>query len=80
MCRNIRLLFNFDPPAMDDFGSGSSSELAGRGLYGAYNLFIPAEATSRRRPDGSCTSGLNLDAVDDILLRVDYVSVARSGP
>jgi hypothetical protein len=66
--------------AMDDFGSGSSSELAGRGLYGAYNLFIPAEAISRRRPDGSYTSGLNLDAVDDILLRVDYVSVARSGP
>jgi hypothetical protein len=63
--------------AMDDFGSGSSSELAGRGLFGPYALFIPAESISRRQSDGTYTNGLNMDALTDILLRIDYVSVAR---
>lgn len=65
--------------AMDEFGSGSSSELAGRGLFGPYAIIIPAEAISRRGADGTYTNGLNLDQVTDILLRIDYVSVARSG-
>jgi hypothetical protein len=56
----------------DEYASGSTSELAARGLYGSYALFIPAELISRM---GS--TGLNLDAVDDILIRLDYVSVAR---
>lgn len=64
--------------AMDDFGSGSSSELAGRGLFGKYALFIPAESISRLQPDMTLSNGLNLDAVTDILLRIDYVSVARA--
>jgi hypothetical protein len=48
------------------------SELAGRGLYGDYALFLPAEVLSR---DGS--DGLDLDRVTDVLLRLEYVSVAR---
>lgn len=56
----------------DDYANGSTSELAARGLYGEYALFIPAEVLSI---DGS--DGLVLEHVDDILLRFDYVSVAR---
>jgi hypothetical protein len=56
----------------DDYGEGGSRELAGRGLYGDYSLFLPAEMLSR---GGS--PGLDLGRVTDILLRVDYVSVAR---
>ena len=56
----------------EDYAAGATSELAARGLDGEYALFIPAELISRM---GS--SGLNFEAVDDILLRLDYVSVAR---
>ena len=56
----------------DEYASGDSSELAARGLYGEYKLFIPKEVLSR-----DAGSGLRLDAVDDILLRLEYVSVAR---
>lgn len=59
------------------YENGQTSELAARGLYGEYILSIPAEVLSIRRPDGTYSDGLNLDAVDDILLRFDYVSVAR---
>jgi hypothetical protein len=61
----------------DDYANGDTSELASRGLYGQYALFIPAGVLSRPRPDGTVTDGLDLEAVDDILLRLDYVSVAR---
>ncbi|MCB9524089.1 MAG: hypothetical protein H6702_12080 [Myxococcales bacterium] len=58
-----------------DYDDGASTELAGRGLYGAYALFLPASSLSLNSPDG-VTDGLNLNAVDDILLRIDYLSVA----
>ncbi|MFW6053268.1 MAG: hypothetical protein ACOC9J_00480, partial [Persicimonas sp.] len=51
--------------------AGASTELATRGLYGDYALFIDAQLISR---DGS--EGLLFDRVDDILLRFDYLSVA----
>ena len=56
----------------DDYTGGATAELATRGLYGSYALFIPASSIS----DGT-SEGLVLDHVDDILLRLDYVSVAR---
>jgi hypothetical protein len=56
----------------DSYFNGASRELAGRGLYGDYTLFIPAESLTR---DG--TPGVDLSRVDDVLLRFDYVSVAR---
>lgn len=58
--------------ADEAYANGESSELAARGLYGDYALFLPASAIS----DGS-RPGLDLAAIDDVLLRVDYVSVAR---
>lgn len=61
----------------DDYRNGDTSELAARGLYGDYALFLPSAVLSRERIDGSRTSGIVLDRVDDILLRLDYVSVAR---
>jgi hypothetical protein len=59
----------FDDP---QYFNGSSRELAGRGLYGAYTLFFPAEILST----GS-GNGLRLDRLSDVLLRFDYVSVAQ---
>lgn len=59
----------------DAFTDGSTTELAARGLYGSYALFIPAEVL--KDPSDPDSRGLDLDAVDDILLRFDYVSVAR---
>lgn len=56
----------------DDYANGQTSELAARGLYGEYALFIPAEVLSR-----AGGAGLDLNEVEDILLRLDYVSVAR---
>ncbi|MEO0322845.1 MAG: hypothetical protein AAF447_07795 [Myxococcota bacterium] len=56
----------------DEFANGNSSELAARGLFGRYALFFPAAVLS----EGGGT-GLDLNAVDDILLRLDYLSVAR---
>lgn len=55
----------------EEYANGDSQELAGRGLYGDYALFIPAETIS---VDGS--PGLVLEGVQDVLLRLDYVSVA----
>lgn len=56
----------------EDYAQGATTELAGRGLYGDYALFIPKSALSL---DGS--AGLRLEKIEDILLRLDYVSVAR---
>ncbi len=56
----------------DEYSEGSSAELAARGLYGDYKLFIPAGVLSQ---GGS--NGLVLDAVEDVLLRLEYVSVAK---
>jgi hypothetical protein len=56
----------------DDYANGDTSELAARGLYGAYALFLPAEVLGLGGRDG-----LVLNEVEDILLRFDYVSVAR---
>jgi hypothetical protein len=56
----------------DGYANGETNELAARGLYGQYALFFPAEVLSVAGGDG-----LVLNAVDDILLRFDYVSVAR---
>ncbi len=54
------------------YAQGETTELAGRGLYGDYAIFFPAETLSL---DGS--RGLILENIDDILLRVDYVSVSQ---
>ena len=59
------------------YANGETSELAARGLYGDYALFIPAELISQETESGAHTTGLVLDRVDDVLLRLDYVSVAR---
>jgi hypothetical protein len=56
----------------DSYANGETSELAARGLYGRYALFIPADVLAVGE-----SSGLVLNEVDDILLRLDYVSVAR---
>jgi hypothetical protein len=56
----------------DDYFNGSSRELAGRSLYGDYALFVPVESLSQ---EGG--PGLDLSRVDDVLVRFDYVSVAR---
>lgn len=66
----------------DQYANGASAELATRGLYGDYALFFPKEILSVVKKDAkgkivSATDGLDLGAVDDILLRIDYVSVAR---
>lgn len=70
---------NVDRHGLEDpgYASGETSELAARGLFGEYQLFIPAELVARETPSGGYSTGLVLDRVDDILLRLDYVSVAR---
>jgi hypothetical protein len=57
----------------EDYAQGGTTELAGRGLFGDYALFIPVSVLSL---EGS--PGLRLDRIEDILLRLDYVSVARN--
>lgn len=54
------------------FSDGDSQELAGRGLYGDYALFLPAETIATGAGDG-----LRVTQIEDVLLRFDYVSVAR---
>lgn len=80
----IQAYFNVTREAFeaDTYANGETSELAARGLYGDYALFFPAGILSvpTRDASGAVTGfsdGLDLRAVDDILLRVDYVSVAR---
>jgi hypothetical protein len=54
----------------EGYHDGESEELAARALYGDWALFIPAEMLGPQ--------GLLLERVDDILLRFDYVSAAKS--
>lgn len=70
----IQAYFNIPRRELEDerYFNGDSQELAGRGLYGDYALFFPRETLS---VEGS--AGLVLDHIDDVLLRFDYVSVAR---
>ncbi|MBL8949165.1 MAG: hypothetical protein JNK82_00210 [Myxococcaceae bacterium] len=60
----------------DQYSNGSTAELATRGLYGDYALFIPATTLSRM-VSGSPSDGLDLGQLEDVLLRVEYVSVAQ---
>jgi len=48
------------------FRDGASEELAGRGLYGDYILLFPKQVLD---------NGMALDKVEDVLLRLDYLSV-----
>ena len=70
----ISAYFNVSRAQMEDesYFNGDSQELAGRGLYGDYSLFFPAEVLAEGRGDG-----LVLQNVTDVILRFDYVSVAR---
>ncbi|MFO0626674.1 MAG: hypothetical protein U0325_13755, partial [Polyangiales bacterium] len=83
----LRAFVNVDPRAFesDGYSNGGSSELAGRGLYGEYELFIPeaviGAATASGGLDGGVATvnrgGLNLSALTDVVLRFEYVAVAR---
>jgi hypothetical protein len=64
---NIRRTEFYSPA----FQNGASEELAGRGLYGDYILLFPRELLA---------AGFNLDRVEDILLRFDYLSVDNLAP
>jgi hypothetical protein len=66
--------FNVPQDELESEGyfEGDSQELAGRGLYGEYSLFIPAQSMALNGGEG-----LVLSQVEDILLRFDYVSVAK---
>lgn len=55
----------------DAFREGSSEEIAGRGLYGDYLLLFPWK--------GVLEKGFTLDRVEDVWLRFDVLSVAKSG-
>jgi hypothetical protein len=80
----MQAYFNVSREKMEEdaYANGETSELAARGLYGDYALFFPAGILSLPRYDTKgvvtgYTDGLDLGAIDDILLRIDYVSVAR---
>jgi hypothetical protein len=80
----IQAYFNVDRDKFeaDSYENGDTSELAARGLFGDYALFFPAGVLSLPTMDssGNVTSysdGLDLNGIDDILLRLDYVSVAH---
>jgi hypothetical protein len=55
----------------EEYREGDSEELAGRGLWGGYELLIPAAVIQQ-----GDSGGLVLSNVTDILLRLEYVSVA----
>lgn len=69
----IQAFFGVNRATLEDtrYASGETSELAARGIYGDYAIFIPAALIAR---DGG--NGLVLEHIDDILLRLDYLSVA----
>lgn len=75
----MQAFFNVDRDAFseDQYANGDTSELAARGLYGQYAIFFPSGTLSVEGENGNQSDGLDLNAVDDILLRLDYVSVAR---
>jgi hypothetical protein len=50
----------------DTFRDGASEELAGRGLYGDYVLLFPKQMLDQ---------GFPVEKVEDVLLRIDYLSV-----
>jgi len=57
---------------------GESRELAARPLFGEYALYIPAASLAVIDATGTASgNGLRLNEVDDVLLRVEYVSVSR---
>ena len=75
----IQAFLNVDRATFEDptYANGETSELAARGLFGRYAIFIPAELIAEESSSGGYTTGLVFDRVDDILLRLDYVSVAE---
>lgn len=74
----IEAVFNVprDEFSSDDYANGETTQLGARGLYGEYALFIPSAIISRT-VGATQTSGLDLSRIDDVLLRMDYVAVAR---
>ena len=80
----IQAYFNVSQATFEDdsYDNGETSELAARGLYGDYALFFSSDVLSLPQVDASgnitgYTDGLDLTQIDDILLRIDYVSVAK---
>ena len=75
----IQAFLGVDRSSLEDpsYANGESTELATRGLFGDYAIFIPAEIIAEQDSSGRYSRGLVIDHVDDILLRLDYVSVAR---
>jgi len=71
----IEAYFNIDRAEFEaeDYQQGAKEELATRAIYGEYALFFPVDFLA---VDGS--SGLHLKRIDDILLRIDYVSAAKA--
>lgn len=65
------------------YDQGVQAGLAGRGLFGEYALFIPAETLRYEVCDvgGACATsgegGLDLAGVRDVLLRFEYTAAAR---
>ncbi|MEQ8983841.1 MAG: hypothetical protein RL846_38210 [Deltaproteobacteria bacterium] len=74
----IEAVFNVSREDFSDdaYANGQTTQLAARGLYGEYALFLPAAIISETTGN-TASSGLDLTKVEDILLRMDYVSVAR---
>ncbi|MEQ8279533.1 MAG: hypothetical protein RMA76_19015 [Deltaproteobacteria bacterium] len=76
----LQARLNVDPTTLASSTTvdGESTELAARLLFGEYALFIPESelpnVDDEGRPVGD---GLRLNEVDDILLRIDYLSVSR---
>ncbi len=64
-----------------DYAQGAQRGFAGRGLFGQYALFFPADALRVDcGADGGCgssPSALDLTKVDDVLIRFDYVAGVR---
>lgn len=75
----IQAFLNVDRATMEDptYANGETSELAARGLFGRYAIFVPADLIAEESSNGGFTNGIVFDRVDDILLRFDYVSVAE---
>jgi hypothetical protein len=76
----VQAMINIEPKefASDDYSDGATTELAARLLFGGYELYIPATSLAAIDEDGNPVGeGLVLSEVEDILLRVDYLSVAR---
>lgn len=63
-----------------DYAQGAQRGFAGRGLFGQYALFFPADALALQCDDQPCSSSpnaLDLQKVTDILIRFDYVAGVR---